>query len=404
MRWGFWWGCALFGVACGGRVEQAGSLHGAAASAGSAGAALGSAGTTSSSAFGGGSSFGGGVSAFGGSGAFGGAMNAGRSGSDAANGGVSTAGTNIGSAGTALTMAGQGGALGCTPGAVRCDQVREHCDDSGVWQKESFVCATDIVGSESGTLCIVKSDGTFGCIESGSASLLSPLTLSEPATDWRHLFLPDDSFRFDGDALCGIDSTTFGYCWGGVGAAIMAGSGLTQIAAGQPGLCVVTADGIAFCATDGLSRPSQIGPAKQIIIKGDKLFRLTPDGAVVSPVDAPSLPDGVYSYIAASSTELCGIGEAQGLACAPVAAPADWADQHFIDVATSFSSQFDDQLICGVREDHVVLCNHIQGGEVPFGPTGPLTRITTLGETMCGIGTDGRIGCFGNSFALPPDW
>jgi len=97
-----------------------------------------------------------------------GTSKAGRAGSADGSGGRGSAGAFAlgGSANGETTSAGAAGEAGanagepCTPGTVRCNTVREHCDDSGVWVEESFVCATDITGSvEQALVCAVKSDG-----------------------------------------------------------------------------------------------------------------------------------------------------------------------------------------------------------------------------------------------------
>src|SRR6478736_3412299 len=205
---------------------------------------------------------------------------AGRGGSASGSGGRGFGGASAhgGSADGGTTSAGAAGEAGAG--------AREHCDDSGVWVEESFVCATDITGSvEQGLVCAVKSDGRMTCFGSSFDLYSAPLLAAAPARKWSKLILTDDVGDKTDHDLCGIDKNGGGVCWGQTSNRSVGGP-LTQIAPGSQGLCVVSADGALKCLVDdGIVGPiaADSGPFQDLLIRDGYLFGLGVSGTVSVP-------------------------------------------------------------------------------------------------------------------------
>lgn len=336
---------------------------------------------------------------------------AGRGGSASGSGGRGFGGASAhgGSADGGTTSAGAAGEAGagaselCTPGTMRCNTVREHCDDSGVWVEESFVCATDITGSvEQGLVCAVKSDGRMTCFGPSFDLYSAPLLAAAPARKWSKLILTDDVGDKTDHDLCGIDKNGGGVCWGQTSNRSVGGP-LTQIAPGSQGLCVVSADGALKCLVDdGIVGPiaADSGPFQDLLIRDGYLFGLGVSGTVSVPYPQFALPSGVYSQISGSDRELCAVRLDHELFCAPTALPPALAAQRFLQVVID-----DGGRLCAIREDHTVVCDSLGAGPNPEPPSGEFKQLVMPSGGICGIRTDGSIGCVGVNAPVPPaDW
>jgi hypothetical protein len=308
-------------------------------------------------------------------------------------------------AGAANAAGSAGAAAPCTPGSVRCETVRERCDGSGAWVKESFVCATDITGSiEQGVVCAVKSDGRMTCF--GQSWDMNPVALVShaPPNKWSKLILSDDIGVTTDHDLCGIDVTGRGECWGLQKSRGGVGKGpLVQIAPGSNGLCVIGTDGALDCPDkDQLFGPiaAESGPFQDLLLRNGYLFGLTRSGSVIVPFQEFALPSGIYSQISASSHELCGLRPDHELFCAPNALPPELAAQRFLQVSVGYWGE-----MCAIREDHSVVCDGLGQTMNSTNPPGDFARFVVLTNTLCGIRTDGSIACFGpNAPAPQADW
>ena len=312
-------------------------------------------------------------------------------------------GRAIGGAPNAAGAGGTGGAATpCSPGTVRCETVREHCDDSGAWVKESFVCATEITGSiEQATVCAVKSDGRMTCFGQTWDMNAPALVAHAPQRKWSKVTLSDD-FLTDHD-LCGIDDHGNGVCWGIAPSERSVGGPLVQIAPGSQGLCVISLDGALNCPSDdGIVGPiaADAGPFQDLVLRNGFLFGLTRSGSVIVPFPRFALPSGVYSQISASDRELCAVRLDHELFCAPNALPPALAAERFLGVTVGYYGD-----VCAIREDHSVICDPLGQGLGVSSPPGEFTRFVLVSSAMCGIRTDGSIACFGpNSPELQPYW
>ena len=386
-----WWGAAsFFVVACGGKSahlgaagataadepRESGGASGFTAASGAGSKAL--AGASNSAANGGSAS--------------------GSAGSNAARGGAANAGAaNAG--GAALEA--------CTPGAVRCKAVRERCDESGSWVRESFVCAVDITAAqEEQAACAVKSDGKMACF-GDFVNLMPALVGNAPPRSWVKLILADDPIDPLDHQLCGIDQAGESACWGSKPPLRTFGP-TRYIAHGSGGLCVVMPGGEPFCYSDfgsGVMEPKlpSQGPFQALLMQNDLLFGLRVDGTVDVAEPSYSLPAGVYTQISAGSYALCGLRQDRTLACAPRAAPPALASQHFIELAVNYWG-----CLCAIREDQSVVCDGLGSGyDSTYGtpPSDKFTRLVASQFFMCGIRVDGSLECFGEAPPRPPaDW
>jgi len=283
--------------------------------------------------------------------------------------------------------------------------VRERCSDAGTWQKETFVCAVDITGSqESALACAVKSDGRITCFGSSSFDdYFAPLIAIAPAAKWSKLFLADDLSTNTDHQLCGIDQSGGGWCWGiSYDARSIGRSKL--VANGSEGFCVVGDSGNWSCpATPTIAGQEYDGTDRVVDLqmRSGLLFGLHVDGSVLVPFSNYLLP-GVFTRISASNLELCALRQDGTLVCAINNVPSALASQHFLDLAVGSLGG-----LCAIRaEDQTIVCDPLGDSFDIVPPDGKFTRLTVVRTTtVCGIRVDGSIACAGSAEVKPPaEW
>lgn len=396
---GCWFGAFFVVVACAGNNTSSPSQPAGGASANAGAASVGNAAGAPGAANGGAANAGA---------PNGGTAHAGATAGGGANGGTANAGATAGGAANGGTVdGGAAGMTGCAPGAVRCNTVREHCDGSGTWVAESFVCAVDITGAEEEQMaCAVKSDGRMACFGNNIDFYLAPLLAGAPTAIWRKLFLSDDPIDMNDHALCGIDDSGEGHCWtSSTSQARPFASSVRQIGNGSYGLCVVNEDGSGGCPEDlGLSSSAVVnaGPFLQYVIRNNALFALRADGTVILPYPEWTLPAGPYIQLSASNAEVCAVHADGALSCTPSALPAAFASLHFLQVAVDYYGS-----MCAIRDDHSVVCDPLAGHGITA-PADQYTQLAAVSGGMCGIRSDGSVACFGASppasMVPPDDW
>lgn len=195
---------------------------------------------------------------------------------------------------------------------------------------------------------------------------------------------------------CGLSKEGYLYCWGrGTPNCDPPDERFAQLSEGSSHMCGIKADGAVYCFGSSVDVPD--GTVLQMVSVGeDQTCGLTQDGEMKCWADyeqAPIINEGRWSDVSVGGEIFCGIPEGGGLGCAG----EDAGDPVLASVTSVSCSK---SRCCGLTDFGDIQC----WGEVQisFEADTPFVDVSLGGNTVCGLGADGSVTCYGD-LPSPPN-